>query len=250
MTMRSFYLSTFCCMDHPLAEALEILASRTGHIEILADGPHDLLNEGIPCSGNGCSYSVHAPTSEINIASVNEQMRCASVSVLGSVMAACARMGAGHLVVHPGYAAYEQVHNRSYASLLRSLDDLVLLQEEHGVIACVENMGSWECCHFRSPEFIPELTSRGLGFTLDCGHAQLNGNLDRFLAAGGHCHVHLHDNGGTNDDHLACGDGTINFSGLLQKVSPAATLVVETRELAAADRSLTYLASLMNGEQT
>jgi len=250
MTKRPCYLSTFCCMDHPLAEALEILTPRTGHIEILADGPHDLLYEGIPCSGNGCSYSVHAPTSEINIASVNEHMRCASVSVLGSVMAASARMDAEHLVVHPGYAAYEQVRSRSYASLLRSLDDLVLLQEEHGVIACVENMGSWECCHFRSPEFIPELTSRGLGFTLDCGHAQLNGNLDRFLAAGGYCHVHLHDNAGTNDDHLACGDGTIDFSGLFPKISPKATLVVETRELAAADRSLTYLSSLINGDQS
>lgn len=247
--MKPFYLSTFCCMDHPLAEALEILAPRTGHIEILADGPHDLLYEGIPWCGNGCSYSVHAPTSEINIASVNENMRCASVSVLGNVMAACAGIGAEHLVIHPGYAAYEQVHNRSYASLLRSLDNLVVLQEEHGVIACVENMGGWGCCHFRSPEFIPELTTRGLGFTLDCGHAQLNGNLGGFLAAGGYCHVHLHDNGGTNDDHLACGDGTIDFSGFFQKISRRATLVVETRELAAADRSLRYLSSLMNGEE-
>ena len=250
MTMRQFYVSTFCCMDHPLAEAVEILAPRTGHIEILADGPHDLLYEGIPLSGNGCSYSVHAPTSEINIASVNEHMRRASVSVLGNMMAACVRIGAEHLVVHPGYAAYEQVHTRSYASLLRSLDDLVPLQEEHGVITCVENMGGWKCCHFRSPEFIPELTSRGLGFTLDCGHAQLNGNLGGFLAAGGYCHVHLHDNGGTNDDHLACGDGTIDFPGILQKISPQATLVVETRELAAADRSLRYLSSLINGEET
>jgi len=246
--MRPFYLSTFCCMDHPLNEALAILAPRTGHIEIVADGPHDLLPDGIPCSGNACSYSVHAPTSEINIASINERMRCASVTVLGDVMAACARIGAEHLVVHPGYAAYEQVRSRSHASLLRSLDDLVLLQEEHGVIACVENMGGWECCHFRTPDFIPELTSRGLGFTLDCGHAHLNGNLASFLSAGGCCHVHLHDNRGTNDDHAACGDGMIDFSSVIPRLPRDATLVIETKELDASDRSHSFLTPLVNGE--
>ncbi|MFA5268129.1 MAG: sugar phosphate isomerase/epimerase family protein [Methanoregula sp.] len=250
MNPRPLFISTFCCMDRPLGEALEILAPRSGHIEIVADGPHDILSDITPCSRYACRYSVHAPTSEINIASVNERMRQSSVAVLGDMMAACARIGAEHLVVHPGYSAYEQVRERSCASLLRSLDALALLQEEHGVIACVENMGGWECCHFRTPAFLPELTSRGLGFVLDCGHARLNGNLDAFLSAGGCCHVHLHDNGGTNDDHNACGDGTTDFSQVLERIPRQATLVIETRELAAADRSLRYLASLMKGEKT
>lgn len=250
MTSRPLYISTFCCMEHPLGEALEILVPRSGHIEIVADGPHDLLSDITPCSRYACMYSVHAPTSEINIASVNERMRKSSVAVLGDVMAACARIGAVHLVVHPGYSAYEQVRERSFSSLLRSLDALALLQEEHGITACVENMGGWECCHFRTPEFLPELTSRGLGFVLDCGHARLNGNLDAFLSAGGCCHVHFHDNGGTNDDHNACGDGTTDFSRVLERLPKKATLVIETRELAAADRSLSYLTSLMKGEKT
>jgi sugar phosphate isomerase/epimerase len=234
-------------MDRPLEAALETLAPRTGHVEIIADGPQDILADPGVCSSYTCSYSVHAPTSEINIASVNERMRQSSVAVLGDVMAACSAIGAGHLVVHPGYAAYEQVRDRSFASLLRSLDDLSLLQDEFGVTACVENMGSWECCHFRTPALLPELQSRGLGFVLDCGHARLNGNLEAFLASGQCCHVHLHDNGGTNDDHDACGSGTIDFPSLLDSVPSHATLVVETRELAAAGRSLTYLSSWRDG---
>lgn len=244
---RSFFLSTFCCMDRPLGAALETLAPRTGHVEIVADGPHDILTDPGPCGQYDCSYSVHAPTSEINIASINERMRKSSLAVLGDVMAACAAIGARHLVVHPGYAAYEQVRDRSFAALIRSLDDLSRLQEEHGVRACVENMGSWECCHFRTPSLLPELDTRGLGFVLDCGHARLNGNLDAFLATAQCCHVHLHDNGGTNDDHDACGSGTIDFPSLLDSVPSHATLVVETRELAAADRSLTHLSSWKNG---
>jgi sugar phosphate isomerase/epimerase len=176
-------------------------------------------------------------------------MRRASVDELGDVLAVCNRIGAEHLVVHPGYSPYEQVRDRSYASLLRSLDALALLQDEHGVKVCVENMGGWQCCHFRSPEFLPELIERGLEITLDCGHAQLNRNLADFLAAGGFCHVHLHDNGGKSDDHIACGDGTIDFPGLVRDLPQRATLVIETRELTATDRSIRYLSSLVNGEQ-
>jgi sugar phosphate isomerase/epimerase len=249
MTTRPLFISTFCCIDHPLDQALDTLASRTSHVEILSDGLHDLLSDSTPCSEYPLTYSVHAPCSDVNIAAVNERMRSASVSVLGDMLAASARIGAEHLVVHPGYSPYEQVQDRSFSSLLRSLDDLARLQEEHGVRVCVENMGRWQCCHFRTPAFMPELAARGLGFTLDFGHARLNGNLDEFLAAGEFCHVHLHDNGGESDDHIACGGGTTDFSSLWKKIPQQATLVIETRELDEADRSLVYLSTLMNGER-
>lgn len=247
MTKRPLFISTFCCIDHPLSEALGILAERTSHVEIMADGPHDLLADPSPCSEFPLHYSVHAPCSECNIASVNERMRSAAVALLGDVLDTCNRIGADRLVVHPGYFSYEQVKDRAVLSLLRSLDDLALLQEEYGVRVCVENMGAWECCHFRTPKFIPELASRGLGMTLDCGHARLNNNLDEFLAARGFCHVHLHDNGGTVDDHAACGSGAIDFSSVLPRLPRDATLVVETRELAAADESIEHLSAIMNG---
>ncbi len=248
MTIRPLFISTFCCINQPLDQALDTLASRTSHVEILSDGLHDLLSDSTPCSEYPFSYSVHAPCSDVNIAAINERMRSASVAVLGDMLAASARIGAEHLVVHPGYSPYEQVRDRSFSSLLRSLDDLARLQEEHGVRVCVENMGGWQCCHFRTPAFLPELTARDLGCTLDCGHARLNGNLDEFLAVGGFCHVHLHDNGGESDDHIACGSGTTNFSGLWKKLPQHATLVIETREIAAADQSLVYLSTLRNGE--
>lgn len=249
MTTRPLFISTFCCIDHPLDQALDTLAPRTSHVEILSDGLHDLLSDSTPCSEYPFTYSVHAPCSDVNIAAINERMRSSSVSVLNDMIATSACIGAKHLVVHPGYSPYEQVRDRSYASLLHSLDELARLQEEHGVRVCIENMGAWECCHFRTPAFLPELATRGLGCTLDCGHARLNGNLDEFLAAGEFCHVHLHDNGGTIDDHHACGTGTIDFSDTLQRLPPQATLVVETKELLAADQSISYLSSLMNGEE-
>ncbi|MDO9324178.1 MAG: TIM barrel protein, partial [Methanoregula sp.] len=151
MNNRPLFISTFCCIDHPLDLALDTLVSRTSHVEILSDGLHDLLVDSSPCSNYPLTYSVHAPCSEVNIAAVSERIRSASISVLGDVLAVSARIGAEHVVVHPGFSPYEQVRDRSTASLIHSLDELVRLQEEHGVRICVENMGAWECCHFRTP---------------------------------------------------------------------------------------------------
>ncbi|OPX64398.1 MULTISPECIES: sugar phosphate isomerase/epimerase family protein [unclassified Methanoregula] len=250
MSRRPLFISTYCCIDQPLDKALGILAGRTTHVEILSDGLHNLLDGSAACDEYPLTYTVHAPTSETNIASVNERMRSASVAVLEDVLVVCNRINATRCVVHPGYSAYEQVKDRSSASLLRSLDDIVRLQDEHGVRVCVENMGAWECCHFRTPAFIPELALRGLGMTLDCGHARLNGNLDAFLAAGGSCHVHLHDNDGCIDDHAACGSGTTDFTAVLPRLPTDASLVVETRGLAAADESICCLSSILNGEKS
>ena len=249
MDKRPLFISTFCCIGRPLSDALDTLTRHTSHIEILSDGLHDIRRNPGLCREYPATWSVHAPSSEINIAAVSERIRKASVEELGEVLSACNRIGAEHLVVHPGYSAYEEVREPSFVSLKKSLDELVYLQEEHGTRVCIENMGAWECCHFRTPAFLPELTSRGLGCTLDCGHAMLNGNLDEFLATGGFCHIHLHDNHGTSDDHLACGEGTTDFGTIWKKVPLHASLVIETRELAAAGRSLEFLASLMDNEE-
>ncbi|OPX69481.1 MAG: endonuclease IV [Methanoregulaceae archaeon PtaB.Bin056] len=246
---KPLFISTYCCIDHSLDTALETLATRTSHVEILSDGLHDLRLDSKPCGEHHFKYSVHAPSSEVNIAAVSERIRAASIAELSDVCAICNRIGAEHLVVHPGYSPYDQVRDRSYSSLLRSLNDLASLQDEYGTIVCVENMGAWECCHFRTPSFLPELSSRGLYCTLDCGHAWLNGNLDEFLAMGNFCHVHLHTNNGKYDDHGACRNGTIDFPALFRKIPRDATLVVETRELPSADQSIRYLSTLNQGEQ-
>jgi sugar phosphate isomerase/epimerase len=236
-------------MERPLGDTLAVLAERTRHVEIFSDGLHSLLAAHAACGEYPFSYSVHAPAADINIAAVNERMRSASVDVLADTLAICCRIGAAHLVVHPGFFAFDQMQDRSFAALLRSLDDLVPLQEEHGVAVCLENMGSWQCCHFRTPGLIPEIADRGLAWTLDCGHAQLNGNLGEFLAQGTFRHVHLHDNCGKSDDHIACGDGTIDFFTLVRLLPAGATLVAETKDLSAADRSVSYLTGIMNGER-
>jgi len=91
---KPLFISTYCCIDQPLEKALETLATRTSHVEILSDGLHDLRHENGPCSEYPLSYSVHAPSSEVNIAAVSERIRTASLQELGDVIAICNRIGA------------------------------------------------------------------------------------------------------------------------------------------------------------
>ena len=83
-----------------------------------------------------------------------------------------------------------------------------------------------------------------IGFVLDVGHARLNNNLEEFARNGRPCHVHLHDNGGTNDDHAACGTGTIDFAALLPLLPVSASRIIECSDPAAYEKSVAFLSAI------
>lgn len=228
-------------MDRTLEEALGLIAGRTGRAEILSDGLHSLFRSEEVCRSFDLRYTVHAPVADINIASENEHLRRATVRVLGELAEVCDRIGAERLVVHPGHVWGEEMWSAAERALDRSLDDLAAVQQEVNVRFAVENMGAWEICFFRSPEFLDRLADRNLGFVLDVGHAHVNGNLESFLERGGAIHVHLHDNCGERDDHQACGAGNIDLRRVMAALPPEATKVVEPNSFQDYERSLEHL---------
>jgi sugar phosphate isomerase/epimerase len=233
--------STYCCIGRPLDEALELLAARTGLVEILSDSRHNLLDNHEVCHSYDLRYTVHAPGADLNIACDNETVRKAVIRVIAGISGICDEINAERLVIHPGFAESVSRRMLSLRSLERSLADLARLQQEFGVTYAIENLGSWDVCHFRTPEFLHRLDALDLGFVLDVGHAHLNGCLAAFLANATPCHVHLHDNCGLNDDHAGCGSGGIDFERVMQMIPEHATVVVEARDLASTDESLEYL---------
>jgi sugar phosphate isomerase/epimerase len=237
----SFGCSTFCCMDQSLDEALDKIRQRTERIEIVSEGLHDLFRNFEACHSVRARYSVHAPLTDINLASVNERIRKAGLAVIDDLCGICDSIHAETIVVHPGYFPWLSVKDASYSALLNSLDDLNILQKEYDVRICIENMGSWECCHFRTPDLLPELRQRNLGFVLDAGHAHLNKRVNEFLENSIPDHLHLHDNSGSADDHNACGNGTIDFSAILSRVPASVSRIIECRDLAAYDRGVAFL---------
>jgi len=238
--------STCCLMNRPLDEALGLISARTGRAEILSDGPHSLFRFEEVCHSFDLRYTVHAPVADINIASENEHLRRAAVGVLGDLAGVCDRIGAERLVVHPGHIWGEEMREFAQAALDRSLDDLAAVQQEVDVRLAIENMGAWDICFFRSPEFLNRLADRNLDFALDVGHAHVNGNLESFLERGGAIHVHLHDNCKSRDDHLACGDGDIDFHRVMAALPPGVTKVVEPNTFQDYERSLEHLGAVIS----
>jgi sugar phosphate isomerase/epimerase len=158
-----------------------------------------------------------------------------------------AEIGAGCVVVHPGFSPWVGLLDRSYLALRQSLNDLAAIQGEYGVPIAVENMGSWEVCHFRDPSFLPALHESGLSFCLDFGHANLNGVLDEFLAVGEPLHVHLHDNDGSGDAHRALGNGSIDYPRVLSLLPRTASRIIEVQMLEAYDESVRFMTEAENG---
>ncbi|NLN08774.1 MAG: sugar phosphate isomerase/epimerase, partial [Methanoculleus thermophilus] len=233
--------STCCLMDRPLEEALGLIAGRTGLAEILSDGPHNLFRSEVVCHSFDLRYTVHAPVADINIASENEHLRRAAIRVIADLTGICDRIGAERLVVHPGHIWGEEMRGSAQAALDRSLEDLAAVQQEVNVRFAVENMGAWEVCFFREPGFLDRLADLGLGFALDVGHAHTNGNLEEFLERGGAIHVHLHDNCGNRDDHLACGEGKIDFWRVIAALPRNVTMIVEPTRFNQFEKSLEHL---------
>ncbi len=236
--------STFCCMDLPLAEALALVREKTDRIEIVSEGFHDLIRYHEACCAVDARYSVHAPLSDINLASTNDRIRAAGLGVIDELAGICDSIHAETLVVHPGYFPWANMQGISCAVLLLSLDAISSIQREHDVRIAIENMGSWECLHFRQTDLLPELERRDIGFVLDAGHARLNNNLEEFARTSRPCHVHLHDNCGTNDDHAACGTGTIDFAALLPLLPASASRVIECSDVEAYEKSVAFLSSV------
>jgi len=239
--------STFCCMDKPLDEALAFLREKTDRIEIMSEGYHDLFQFLEACHSVDAKYSVHAPITDINLASTNERIRQASLEVIDDLAGICDGIHAETLVVHPGYFPWPHMQAEAEKILVESLASLSSIQREHDVRIAVENMGAWECLVFRTPGLVAALERRDIGFVLDIGHANINGNLMDFAKASRPCHVHIHDNCGKNDDHAVCGTGTIDFAALLPLLPASSPRIVECTDPDGYEKCMRYLSGIEPG---
>jgi sugar phosphate isomerase/epimerase len=208
-----FGVSTFCLHQVPLADALEKIAPLTDRIEVMDEGLHHLETAELLRSYDH-HFSIHAPSRGTNIASLLEPIRRASVEVMAQCMVIGAEVGAG-VVIHPGYFAWAEERYKAEQQLARSLQELTTLSEEYSVRFFIENMGNWDYFFLKTPEELPLIGNAA--FALDVGHAHQMHCLAAFLEHPA-AHYHLHDNSGDADSHWAVGDGTIDFSAVMNIV--------------------------------
>lgn len=206
-------ISSFCLHDLPLTAALETLRGLTDTVEIMDDGNH-YLETAEPLESYDLRFFLHAPSRGVNIASLREPIRRASVEVLSQCFGVAAEVGAP-VIIHPGYFAWKEEREAALGQFRRSLGELKRAAADLSVTFCVENMPAWDYFLLRFPGDVALLEGQGLA--LDVGHARLNGCLGEFLKLP-LTHVHLHDNDGKNDSHAAVGKGSIDFGAVMRAV--------------------------------
>jgi sugar phosphate isomerase/epimerase len=235
--MHMIGVSTFCLHKQPLMTALDQISAITDTIEVMDDGPHHIESSEI-LESYVITFSLHAPSRGVNIASVLEPIRRASVEVTGHCFRIAADVDA-NVIIHPGYFAWEEEREQATRQFIRSMSDLDNLAKEYSITYYIENMGNWNYFFLRYPTELPLIGDTGLA--LDVGHAYLNKCLDAFLDHPIR-HVHLHDNDGKDDAHLPVGDGSIDFGKVMDAViQNGAVPIIEVSSFTGVQDSITRL---------
>lgn len=225
-------------MDPPMA-----------HHRILSTMSADIVRA---LNANDMGLICHLPTF-LTTADLTDRLRQASLAEMQDSLNIAAKLGAAKVVLHPSMASGMGAHVlqtvKTYA--FDFLAGMVTAAGQLGITICLENMFPRNRLGVEPDDFEEIFTQfPALQLTLDTGHAniddrrgrRLKGLVDRFGDRIGHLHVS--DNSGRLDDHLAVGQGTVKFEGLVKRLKargyddtitlevfdPDRRLLVESRE--------------------
>lgn len=197
----------------------------------------------------GSEFSVHAPVVDVNLMSPHPGVRAlAEAEILASVRLA-AEIGAGEVTFHLGYRPRAGVgHDPPWEAAFDAVHRLGRASEGLGVALCLENdprlHGAYLWDLVRYQAVLGEL---GLLGTFDLGHAWISHREETISHLPSLVPqlrvVHLHDNHGTKDEHLAVGMGAIPWDRLWELVRRVPVKVVEVNDPAALERSRRWIAS-------
>ncbi|BBO34321.1 sugar phosphate isomerase/epimerase family protein [Lacipirellula parvula] len=172
-------------------------------------------------------YSFHAPfADQIDITSLDESTRAASVGAVETAAIAAAELGARNFVIHPGP---ERSPVRGEERLLRmergaeSLNYLAERCRQLGTALVMENMLPHLCFGLTKDMLwmLGAIDRVDVGLCLDTGHAFLSGDITKVVhKLSGHLWmVHANDNYGERDDHFPPGQGRIDWKALVGQLA-------------------------------
>jgi len=148
---------------------------------------------------------------------------------INGMLRKCARFGAHCMTLHPGSFSDDIPRAEALHNTVESIARSAPIARQMKIRICVENS---TCCHNPNDlgvctedfEFLFErVRSPIVGLCLDVGHAHITGNLYDLIKKFGPriYNTHLHDSDGTDDNHLAPGEGTIDWNGLFKALAKA-----------------------------
>ncbi|MBM4250066.1 MAG: sugar phosphate isomerase/epimerase [Euryarchaeota archaeon] len=217
--------------------AWEIVAEHRHHLSRIRGYLHELAQD------RDVELRVHAPLSDINIASFSDRVRQASMAEVLETVRISGELGVACVTVHPGLVSPTSSMDigRVRALVREAARELSGASVEHGVPVAFENMPRMKWLAFREPaELLEVVEGTELGICFDAGHANTCGNTENWLELRDRfINVHLHDNRGERDEHLGLGEGTVPLGRILGalKGSYKGTYVIESNDLSQGVRS-------------
>lgn len=227
----------FCCW--------EIVGEYNHHLSI--SGP--FLREFL--KSNPLALQVHAPLSDINIASFSEKVRDASITEVVEAVRMAAGLGARMVTFHPGHLSPVAMLDpgRLRARTRDAVKIIARAGAENGMPLALENMPKMKLAAFPGPADLLEcVEGTDVGLCLDVGHCNTTGNLDDYIAVADRIrNIHIHDNNGGWDEHLELGAGNLPLEKVVSTLKPAyrGRWVIESRDLAEGIRSRDVLGRLL-----
>lgn len=240
----------------PVEDVIEKIAANFKLWEIIAEHNHHPEICGNKLKSLLPSYTlkmqVHAPLSDINIASISKKVRDASLKELREAIIFARQIDATIVTIHPGHKSPMTVDHVDivYALTAEAVKELGKFGEEMGVKIALENMPDMGVAICKTPEEVLEII-RGteVGVCFDVGHANTNQNIESFFDLNHlFLNVHLHDNDGKKDSHSTVGEGSIKFKSLRLKFNRyKGNYIIEARTIESAVKSKHLLGSMGYG---
>lgn len=245
-------VSTLALFPMSLEEILNYLEGiKIEYCEIIKEYPYDVIDSELVNSYN-LKTSIHSPLSDINIASLNESIRKASVEEIKNSIDLASKIDSDVVVVHPGNMAFlaRKFEQEIQKSCLKSLKECSKYADELGINMCVENMPDMEGMIYKDLGKLSEMVQEiGASMTLDVGHAHNMGfTIQEMIEYDNIGHIHLSDNDGSFDNHDAVGSENIDFKLLfkgLNKVKFGGIYVIEVKQQDEILKSLDYINNLI-----
>lgn len=167
--------------------------------------------------------TLHAPFFNLNLGARDRRIRKVSYDRLDWAINIAARFDAEQVVIHPGYGPWV-LGNRMNNWLNKAEHKLVRLMDKAnqlGIKLAFENIYDEDPNDLL--KFFDRFQFDNIGICFDVGHFNVFSKLpmDKWLDKIGDkiFEFHLHDNDGTADQHIAIGDGKIDYSPLREWLS-------------------------------
>ncbi|SEK22552.1 Sugar phosphate isomerase/epimerase [Methanobrevibacter gottschalkii] len=240
--------STLAGIEYSLEDTLGLIEELgLNYAELVHQFPNETISVDLLESFN-LNYSIHSPFIDVNIASLQNKSRLNAIKQIKSSIKLANKLDGEAVVVHPGtvpFLANKYFRSKVIETANKAMIELGKYGEDLGVLTTFENMPLFDNMIYSNIEKLHELlANNNLSMTLDIGHAKHAGYPADEMYFDSIKHIHIHDNFGDDDSHLALGDGSIDLNHIvntLEKNNYDGIYIIEVNNYDSIRKSYEYM---------